>query len=125
MTKWKETEWEFPKGKKNYQENDLDCGLREFYEETGYLPNSIKIIDNLLPVEEIFMGTNNKTYKNKYFIAYMKEINNNVSLFQENEISKIEWKTLDQCITSIRNYHLEKKRLIKNIDYILNNYQII
>ena len=28
-TKWKETEWEFPKGRRNYQEKDLDCAIRE------------------------------------------------------------------------------------------------
>ena len=34
-TAWKETEWEFPKGRRNQKEKDLDCALREFEEETG------------------------------------------------------------------------------------------
>jgi len=34
-TNWNETEWEFPKGRKNFHEKDLDCALREFEEETG------------------------------------------------------------------------------------------
>ena len=29
-------EWGFPKGRRNYQEKDLNCGIREFDEETGY-----------------------------------------------------------------------------------------
>jgi hypothetical protein len=28
-TTWDETEWEFPKGRRNFQEKDLDCALRE------------------------------------------------------------------------------------------------
>ena len=35
-TTWDTPEWGFPKGRRNYQENDLTCGLREFEEETGY-----------------------------------------------------------------------------------------
>jgi hypothetical protein len=29
-TNWDETEWEFPKGRRNHKEKDLDCALREF-----------------------------------------------------------------------------------------------
>ena len=34
-TKWEETEWEFPKGRRNQNEKDIICALREFEEETG------------------------------------------------------------------------------------------
>jgi 8-oxo-dGTP pyrophosphatase MutT (NUDIX family) len=124
-TSWKETEWEFPKGKKNYQEHEIMCAIREFEEETGNDSSKLFIIENLAPFEEIFMGTNNKTYKNKYFIGYMKDNINKLDNFQKNEISKIEWKTLDACLKSIRPYHFEKKQLIININSILNKYQII
>jgi hypothetical protein len=33
---WNEPEWGFPKGRRNYQERDYDCAVREFCEETGY-----------------------------------------------------------------------------------------
>ena len=36
-TRWEETEWEFPKGRRNFKEKDLECALREFEEETGIL----------------------------------------------------------------------------------------
>lgn len=122
---WKETEWEFPKGKKNYQEHEIMCAIREFEEETGNDSSKLFIIENLAPFEEIFMGTNNKTYKNKYFIGYIKDNINKLDNFQKNEISKIEWKTLENCLKSIRPYHFEKKQLIININSILNKYQII
>jgi hypothetical protein len=60
ITKWTETEWEFPKGRRNFKEKDLDCALREFEEETGISTSKIKLIENVLPIEETFIGTNHK-----------------------------------------------------------------
>ena len=118
-TRWIETEWEFPKGRRNTQEKDLDCALREFEEETGILKKNIKIIENLLPFEEMFIGSNHKSYKHKFFLGYIENTDANLNNFQENEVSKIEWKTLNECLESIRPYNLEKKQLIINIDIIL------
>ena len=33
---WTETEWGFPKGRKNMKEDNYHCAVREFSEETGY-----------------------------------------------------------------------------------------
>ena len=126
-TKWLETEWEFPKGRRNYQEKDIDCALREFEEETGIFKKKIQIIENVIPFEEIFIGTNYKSYKHKYFLAYINETHDKeeiLSNFQQTEVSKIEWKTLDECLESIRPYNLEKKQLIKNIYKVLQEYRL-
>ena len=72
---WATQEWGFPKGRRNYQENDINCALREFEEETGYNKKDVKVIKNLMPLEEIFTGSNLKSYKHKYFLAY---IDNNI-----------------------------------------------
>ena len=53
-TNWLETEWEFPKGRRNFQEKDLDCALREFEEETGYSRDQIKVVENLYLVLKNF-----------------------------------------------------------------------
>jgi len=183
-TKWTETEWEFPKGRRNNKEKDLVCAVREFEEETGLFiknehiieqqlmnendientglykdtslynesfdkekhisihkntdmgksfknerPNkknehSIYVIENILPLEETFIGTNNKLYKHKYFLAFMENEDHELCNFQKTEVSKLEWKTLDKCIESIRPYCYEKKKLIRNIDCMLNEYKI-
>ena len=125
-TKWKETEWEFPKGRRNYQEKDLDCALREFEEETGISKSCISIIENVLPFEEIFIGTNHKPYKHKYFLAYSKEniCEDNLENYQKSEVSKLEWKTIYECLESIRPYSLEKKQLITNINKVLQEYRL-
>jgi 8-oxo-dGTP pyrophosphatase MutT (NUDIX family) len=123
-TEWNETEWEFPKGRRNFQEKDMECAIREFEEETGYSKNNITIIDNLLPFEEIFIGSNHKPYKHKYYLAYMNETIDSLNNYQKTEVSKLEWKTLDECLESIRPYNLEKKKLITNIDNILRDYRL-
>ncbi len=123
-TKWDETEWEFPKGRRNHMEKDLQCALREFEEETGISKDYIKIIDNIIPFEEIFIGSNHKSYKHKYFLAYSDANLDNLSNFQKTEVSKLEWKNLEQCLTSIRPYSLEKKRIIQNVNKILEEYRL-
>ena len=126
-TKWIETEWEFPKGRRNQKEKDLDCALREFEEETGVSKTDIKIIENVLPFEEMFIGSNHKSYKHKYFLAFMEktcDTNFNLNNFQKTEVSKLEWKTIDNCLESIRPYNLEKKELIQNINKVLQEYRL-
>jgi 8-oxo-dGTP pyrophosphatase MutT (NUDIX family) len=127
-TTWDETEWEFPKGRRNFQEKDLDCAIREFEEETGFLKKDLTIIENVVPFEEIFIGSNHKSYKHKYFLAYM-DTNKNVEPealcnYQQSEVSKIEWKSLEECLESIRPYNLEKKQLIININKVLQEYRL-
>ena len=123
-TRWEETEWEFPKGRRNFNEKDLECALREFEEETGILSSKINIIENVLPFEEVFIGTNHKSYKHKYFLAYMNENDEYLNNFQVSEVSKLEWKTLNKCLEAIRPYNLEKKELIININKVLQEYRL-
>jgi 8-oxo-dGTP pyrophosphatase MutT (NUDIX family) len=131
-TNWIETEWEFPKGRRNYKEKDLDCALREFQEETGILSSRLTIVENVLPFEETFIGTNHKSYKHKYFLAFLNNNNDNndddeniiLNGFQITEVSKLEWKTIHNCLESIRPYSLEKRNLILNINKVLEEYRL-
>jgi len=111
-TSWDETEWEFPKGRRNYKE------------ETGISQTKITIIENVVPFEEIYLGTNHKPYKHKYYIAYSNYTKETLNKFQVTEVSKLEWKTIDQCLESIRPYNLEKIKLIKNINKVLKEYRL-
>ena len=125
-TAWKETEWEFPKGRRDFDEKDLDCALREFEEETGLNKKYIKLIENIMPFEETFIGSNHKSYKHKYFLAYLDCKNNKDLLnnYQKTEVSKMEWKSLNECLESIRPYHLEKKELVKKIYKVIEKYRL-
>tara|TARA_Y100000992_G_scaffold199213_1_gene135648 strand:+ start:7221 stop:7937 length:717 start_codon:yes stop_codon:yes gene_type:complete len=124
-SRWFEPEWGFPKGRRNPGEKDLDCGIREFVEETGYSVNDIELIENVVPYEEIFVGSNNKLYKQKYYLAFNSNNIDILDKYQKSEVSKIEWVTLDKCLKIIRDYNVEKIKLIKSIDSSLEKYSVI
>jgi ADP-ribose pyrophosphatase YjhB (NUDIX family) len=118
---WEEAEWGFPKGRRNNLEKDFNCAVREFCEETGYNADKLVLIKNIMPFEEIFTGSNYKSYKHKYYVMYLNwEDSNEIKLFQETEIGECKWKTYEECIKCIRPYNLEKLRLLKNIHNTLH-----
>jgi len=120
---WDEPEWGFPKGRRNFQEKDYDCALREFSEETGYAQSAIYNINNILPFEEIFTGSNYKSYKHKYFVGVMRHHDSKLcDTFEPTEVSKMEWKTYENCIHSIRPYNVEKKNVVTTIHNVLSRY---
>jgi ADP-ribose pyrophosphatase YjhB (NUDIX family) len=122
---WSEPEWGFPKGRRNYQEKDYDCALREFGEETGYDLNTLTNIQNVLPFEEIFTGSNYKSYKHKYYLMHMNLSDTlTVVSYQTSEVSQMTWKTYDECMSCIRSYNLEKKGVIQNVHNSLLKYKL-
>jgi 8-oxo-dGTP pyrophosphatase MutT (NUDIX family) len=123
-TKWDTPEWGFPKGRRNNGENDINCAIREYMEETGHPKQSFEIIQNILPFEEIFTGSNYKSYKHKYYLAVNKK---NVSneYFQKSEVSDMKWLTLEESLKRIRPYSFEKIEIIKKIDKLLNKYSLL
>ena len=48
----------------------------------------------------------------------------NLQNYQKSEVSKLEWKTFDECLKSIRPYNLEKKKIITNINNLLQQYKL-
>jgi 8-oxo-dGTP pyrophosphatase MutT (NUDIX family) len=120
-TAWTEPEWGFPKGRKNHYETDLLCAYREYEEETGYDRSDLNLIKNILPYEEIFIGSNYKSYKHKYFIA--KSIHSKPKQpYQESEVSDLQWFTLTEALDRIRPYNVEKKNVLLHIDSIFKEY---
>ena len=125
FTEWDTPEWGFPKGRRNYQENDITCGLREFEEETGYDKQSVNIIKNLLPFEETFVGSNMKSYKHIYYLGHMKFNKDIMETYQKSEVSQMKWFSLDECKCYIRDYNIEKIDMICKINKLLEKYKLI
>lgn len=123
---WTEAEWGFPKGRRNYQERDYDCAVREFSEETGYPSASLINVKNILPFEEIFTGSNYKSYKHKY---YLNQMSYEHSLAPRNiqtcEVSASEWKTYEECVKAIRPYNQEKRKMLESIDQMLRTNALV
>jgi hypothetical protein len=123
-TSWEDPEWGFPKGRRNNCENDISCAIREYIEETGHTKSCFEIIQNILPYEEIFTGSNFKSYKHKYYLAYVKNNKVNNNNYQKSEVSKIRWCTFEEIIQLIRPYSLEKIKIIENVHKTLNNFNL-
>ena len=117
---WDEPEWGFPKGRRNPQENDYDCAVREFSEETGYSINVLTNVRNIVPLEETFTGSNYNSYRHKYYLMNISYENSIAAhKFQKSEVSGMGWWPLSTCLEKIRPYNLEKIQVIKNIDECL------
>lgn len=118
-------EWGFPKGRRNFHENDYDCAIREFCEETGYDKKYLNNIQNMLPIDEIFTGSNYKSYKHKYFLMYMNnDDTNNIYNYQKSEVSKMDWFTYNDCMNQIRDYNLEKKNVLQKVNNVLKQLSL-
>jgi 8-oxo-dGTP pyrophosphatase MutT (NUDIX family) len=124
-TRWERAEWGFPKGRRNNQEGDLFCALRENQEETGYCISQTDVIHNISPYEEIFMGSNLKCYKHKYFLALVNSDIRPTGEYERSEVSKIKWMSYEECVQKIRPYNIEKKKILANVMTVLRKYKII
>ena len=117
-------EWGFPKGRRKIKETDLDCGLREFSEETQIYKNDIELVSNKKNFNEIFYGTNGILYKHSYYIANMIKkdtqlhINQNF-LQQVREIRDLKWCNYDTVLKNIGNRNRERYELFKKINNIV------
>lgn len=121
---WEETEWGFPKGRRNGCEPDIDCARREFEEETGIEYNDYRINQQIYPLIEEYIGSNNVKYRHTYYTAeYLGDMDSirldPNSKFQINEISAITWFYKSESLMKLRHYHKEKKDLIQKLDRIL------
>ena len=123
-TNFHEPEWGFPKGRRNTFEKDYDCAIREFCEESGFEKNKIYNLQNIMPVYEIFTGSNFKSYKHKYFLGYIENPIYHQN-FQKSEVSDMRWLSLEDCQKKIRPYNLERIELINNINKVLHKYSLI
>lgn len=112
-----EPEWGFPKGRRRLREEDIDCAVREFSEETGCKQSDIHIVSKYPPFEEIFFGTNHVLYRHVYYIARFAgdhptklEVDPQ-NINQAREVRAIRWFTFDDAMEHIRTHNRERKEL--------------
>jgi hypothetical protein len=193
---WDEPEWGFPKGRRDTEESDWVCALREFTEETGQpsdpntiasqsqsqprgamekekekeqektsgehkippppglsllsslssttkpqlrpqsapfmnvsvtipsIQQKIQPITNLFPFEENFLGSNYKPYKHKYYLMKMDYEDSDIT-FLSTEVSKVAWKTYEECMEMFRFYNIEKKQMLTKIHQMLEHFTLV
>jgi len=131
-------EWGFPKGRRNFKENDLPCALREFTEETDISINNINVVKNIYPLKEEFLANNSVRYKHIYYLSKIKDTHKNDTLginpenaSQITEVGDIKWFDKVTCLNKLRDTDIIKKKLVEDIfilierinkDLYLKNY---
>jgi 8-oxo-dGTP pyrophosphatase MutT (NUDIX family) len=116
-TPYQEPEWGFPKGRRRIKEDDIDCAIREFSEETGIVKEDLDIVTSIPPFEEIFFGTNHVLYRHVYYVARIKR-NADAHMYvdpsnvnQAREVRAIRWFHSDDILSHIRSHNNERKQL--------------
>ena len=120
--------WEIPKGRKRFKnEADINCAIREFYEETNVKKNSYKLIPRAKRTYS-YIDTGIE-YINTYYIAIAKhlfdpKINFN-TYDQIDEVCDIKWMSIEDIRLIDKSRRLEHfvspifrliKKKIKNIN---------
>jgi|SaaInlStandDraft_5_1057022.scaffolds.fasta_scaffold03320_2 8-oxo-dGTP pyrophosphatase MutT (NUDIX family) len=114
-------EWEIPKGRKNNNESNINCAIREFYEETNISQNEYEIKNNITNIHDDFVGTDGNKYKNIFYIGFYKKKMNNIIFTNNNEINETRWCSWDEAITLIRPYHKNKINIINELFLLMIN----
>ena len=120
---WTEPEWGFPKGRRNLRERDLACAIREFEEETNIPRTSIEINRSIPPLNEEFVGSNNKRYRHVYYLARLVD-DIELTIDQDKksqmiEIGDIRWFRRQDAGKNIRSYNTEKKNTLREAHSII------
>ena len=123
---YEDSEWEFPKGKKNTNEKNYECAKRELCEETNIHYNDYSIIKNISPIIENFKGENNINYRNIYYLGICKNTNNlrinKNNRYQISEIKNVSICTKEDAKNKIRDYNTTKIELIDKVFNFIDNY---
>jgi 8-oxo-dGTP pyrophosphatase MutT (NUDIX family) len=121
-----ETEWGFPKGRRNINENDFGCAIREFREETGIPNKCVFVMRNIKPVEEIFLGINKVRYRHVYFVAtFTPGVENHVvcvdpsNATQVREVRAVGWFDYEEVLQHIRPQNVERKEVFMKVHEVV------
>lgn len=130
-TPYEETEFGFPKGRRNINEPDMNCACREFSEETGISESDIELVQDMEPFEETFWGSNNVRYRHTYFVA--RYIGNDTSMasnqavettlsnpVQMREIRALGWFDANGVMSRLRTHYTERRALFRQVHALLS-----
>lgn len=125
-TVFNEPEWGFPKGRRKLKEEDVDCGVREFCEESGFDKSDIAVHKDIRPLEEFFYGTNKILYRHVYYLARIVKNDHKIITIdphnphQAREVRQAKWLSYNDVMERIRVYNRERRDLFKEAHRIVH-----
>lgn len=110
---WKKgANWSFPRGKINKDEKDLDCAIREVYEETGYDVHEAGLVPEDENVKFIEITMREQHMRLYVFRGVPQEAN--FEPRTRKEISKIEWWKLSDLPTLKKSKQYDQGQAVAN-----------
>ena len=118
-------EWGFPKGRRDAQESDYVCAMREMFEETGVKEKDVIPIQNLEPLVESFFGSNHVHYCHKYFVVWVppevKVEFDDTNDHMRKEIGDLRWFSLNEALAHLRPENIEKREVLLKAASLFRN----
>jgi 8-oxo-dGTP pyrophosphatase MutT (NUDIX family) len=118
-------EWGFPKGRRDSQESDYVCAMREMWEETGVTEEDVIPIQNLDPLTESFFGSNHVHYCHKYYVVWVPDTvdihYDDSNEHMRREIGNLQWFSLEEGLKHIRPENVEKKEVLLRAASLFRN----
>lgn len=113
----------FPKGRPGRVETDLNCAVREVYEETGYTVANYKIHHDIEFVDH-FKGTNNVYYQHHFWLARLSSVSRRLVapvIPDRLEIRRADWYGFSELrsLFRLRSYETSKFSLLRRIQMTL------
>lgn len=109
------TEWGFPKGRRESEETEEECAVREFMEETGFKQRDFKLL-NVPPVVEEYRGTDGRLYQHIYYILRLSQWVREPRNFSSYEVAEVGLFSYDDAIERIKDYHKEKREVLSEVN---------
>jgi mRNA-decapping enzyme subunit 2 len=95
---WKKSaNWSFPRGKINKNEGDLDCAIREVYEETGFHVRDAGLVGNDEDMK--YIDVTMREQQMRLYVFPGIPMNTHFAPRTRKEISKIQWYKLSELPT--------------------------
>lgn len=107
-----EPEWGVPKGRRNINESDLRCALREFQEETGIDKRHLQL-QSRKPFDETFTGSDGVRYRHVYYLAEM--LSDVESRPCAEEVRACDWVTVEQAVERMKE-QVERVELLARVE---------
>ena len=126
-----ETEFGFPKGRRNINEVDVQCAMREFSEETGVEASDVALEPRVGPFEEVFCGSNGVRYRHVYYVAELGRdarawedagVVPVVDPVQLREVKAVGWFDADGVLERLRPEYRERRDMFERLHRLLSNF---